>query len=116
MIVLLVVLSSYQPHLHKRRSYYLTSRTLSLYGPTMTPRKPTNKSAADPFPTIKNLRKDIKTITDKELHLELTDAFAMTRDRHTRWSNMAPYGCFYATTEVEFAFIEGMSILLASPL
>ncbi|KAH9263287.1 hypothetical protein BASA83_013342 [Batrachochytrium salamandrivorans] len=37
-------------------------------------KKANYKSAADPFPTIKNLRKDIKTITDKELHLELTDA------------------------------------------
>ncbi|KAH6580974.1 hypothetical protein BASA60_002649 [Batrachochytrium salamandrivorans] len=64
-------------------------------------------SAADPFPTIKDLRENIKTITDKDLQLRLTDAFAMIRDQHTRWTTMAPYSCFYATTEVEFTFIEG---------
>ncbi|KAH9248618.1 hypothetical protein BASA81_013732 [Batrachochytrium salamandrivorans] len=72
----------------------------------MTPRKP-NISRADPFPIVKDLRENIKTITDKELQLGLTDAFAMTRDQHTRWTNIAPYGCFYATTEIEFTFIEG---------
>ncbi|KAH6576431.1 hypothetical protein BASA60_004542 [Batrachochytrium salamandrivorans] len=63
--------------------------------------------AADPFPTIKKLRKNIKKITDEGLQLGLTDAFIMARDQHTRWTNMAPYGCFYATTGVRFAFIEG---------
>ncbi|KAH9255906.1 hypothetical protein BASA81_006084 [Batrachochytrium salamandrivorans] len=64
-------------------------------------------SAADPFPIVKKLRENIKTITDKDLQLRLTDAFAMIRDQHTRWTTMAPYSCFYATTEVEFTFIEG---------
>ncbi|KAH9248624.1 hypothetical protein BASA81_013694 [Batrachochytrium salamandrivorans] len=50
--------------------------------------------AADPFPTIKNLRRDIKTITDEELQLGITDAFIKIRDKHTSWTNMAPYGCF----------------------
>ncbi|KAH6600496.1 hypothetical protein BASA50_002241 [Batrachochytrium salamandrivorans] len=59
------------------------------------------KSAADPFPIVKDLRENIKTITDKELQLGLTDAFAMTRDQHTRWTNIAPYSCFYATTEIQ---------------
>ncbi|KAH9269739.1 hypothetical protein BASA83_008211 [Batrachochytrium salamandrivorans] len=63
--------------------------------------------AADPFPTIKNLRRDIKTITDEELQLGITDAFVLIRDKHTSWTNMAPYGCFHATTGVEFSFIEG---------
>ncbi|KAH9273997.1 hypothetical protein BASA83_003632 [Batrachochytrium salamandrivorans] len=63
--------------------------------------------AADPFPTIKNLRRDIKTITDEELQLGITDAFVLIRDHHTSWTNMAPYGCFHATTGVEFSFIEG---------
>ncbi|KAH9256781.1 hypothetical protein BASA81_005075 [Batrachochytrium salamandrivorans] len=61
--------------------------------------KKTNyKSAADPFPTIKKLRENIKTVTDEEFNLGLTDAFIMTRDQHTHWTNTAPYGCFYATT------------------
>ncbi|KAH6562746.1 hypothetical protein BASA62_008939, partial [Batrachochytrium salamandrivorans] len=34
-------------------------------------------AAADPFPTIKNLRKNIETITDEDLQLGLTDAFTM---------------------------------------
>ncbi|KAH6586407.1 hypothetical protein BASA50_000581 [Batrachochytrium salamandrivorans] len=55
-------------------------------------------SAADPFPIVKKLRENIKTITDKQLQLGLTDAFAMIRDHHTCWTNMAPYSCFYATT------------------
>ncbi|KAH6582685.1 hypothetical protein BASA60_001824 [Batrachochytrium salamandrivorans] len=59
----------------------------------------TYKSAADPFPTIKRLRENIEKISDEELQLGITDAFIMARDRHTRWTNMAPYGCFYATTE-----------------
>ncbi|KAJ1342736.1 hypothetical protein BSLG_002833 [Batrachochytrium salamandrivorans] len=71
--------------------------------------------AADPFPTIKNLRRDIKTITDKELQLGLTDAFAMIRDHHTRWCNMAPYRCFYATTSVRFTFIEGDVDIIKNP-
>ncbi|KAH6583868.1 hypothetical protein BASA61_007826 [Batrachochytrium salamandrivorans] len=33
--------------------------------------------ASDPFPTIKNLRKNIETITDEDLQLGLTDAFTM---------------------------------------
>ncbi|KAH6586404.1 hypothetical protein BASA50_000578 [Batrachochytrium salamandrivorans] len=72
-------------------------------------------SAADPFPTIKDLRENIKTITDEELQLGLTDAFAMIRDQHTRWTNMAPYSCFYATTEVEFTFIEGDADITKNP-
>ncbi|KAH6600394.1 hypothetical protein BASA50_002342 [Batrachochytrium salamandrivorans] len=71
--------------------------------------------AADPFPTVKKLRKNIKTITDKDLQLGLTDAFVRIRDRHTRWANMAPYSCFYATTEVEFAFIEGDADITNKP-
>ncbi|KAH6580462.1 hypothetical protein BASA60_002859 [Batrachochytrium salamandrivorans] len=64
-------------------------------------------SAADPFPIVKKLRENIDTVTDEEFNLGLTDAFIMTRDQHTRWTNIAPYGCFYATTGVEFTFIEG---------
>ncbi|KAH6566174.1 hypothetical protein BASA62_006863 [Batrachochytrium salamandrivorans] len=91
--------------LAKKRSYYLTSRTLSLhYGP-----------AADPFPIVKNLRKNINTVSDEELQLGLTDAFVRIRDHHTRWSNIAPYSCFYATTEVEFTFIEGDADIINKP-
>ncbi|KAH6596192.1 hypothetical protein BASA50_005232 [Batrachochytrium salamandrivorans] len=72
-------------------------------------------SAADPFPTVKNLRENIKTITDEELQLGLTDAFARIRDQHTRWSNMAPYRCFYATTKVTFTFIEGDADITNKP-
>ncbi|KAH6582253.1 hypothetical protein BASA60_002015 [Batrachochytrium salamandrivorans] len=46
--------------------------------------------ASDPFPTIKNLRKNIETITDEDLQLGLTDAFTMIRDHHTRWINSVP--------------------------
>ncbi|KAH9246361.1 hypothetical protein BASA81_016099 [Batrachochytrium salamandrivorans] len=72
-------------------------------------------SAADPFPTIENLRRDIKTITDKDLQLGLTDAFAMIRDKHTCWANIAPYRCFYATTEIKFTFIEGGADIIKNP-
>ncbi|KAH6584331.1 hypothetical protein BASA61_007536 [Batrachochytrium salamandrivorans] len=71
--------------------------------------------AADPFPTIKNLRKNIKTITDEDLQLGLTDAFTMIRDHHTRWINMAPYSCFYSTTGVRFSFIEGDADIAKNP-
>ncbi|KAH6591289.1 hypothetical protein BASA50_008791 [Batrachochytrium salamandrivorans] len=71
--------------------------------------------AADPFPTVEKLRENIKTITDEELQLGLTDAFVRVRDHHTRWTNMAPYGCFYATTKVEFAFIEGNADIINKP-
>ncbi|KAH9259886.1 hypothetical protein BASA82_001201 [Batrachochytrium salamandrivorans] len=78
--------------------------------------KKTNyKSAADPFPTIKKLRENIKTVTDEEFNLGLTDAFIMTRDQHTHWTNTAPYGCFYATTGVRFAFIEGDPDIINKP-
>ncbi|KAH6567093.1 hypothetical protein BASA50_011263 [Batrachochytrium salamandrivorans] len=63
--------------------------------------------ASDPFPTVKRLRETIETVTDEEFNLSLTDAFTAMRDQHTRWSNIAPYGCFYVTTGVTFAFIEG---------
>ncbi|KAH9246377.1 hypothetical protein BASA81_016067 [Batrachochytrium salamandrivorans] len=56
---------------------------------------------------LAKLRETINTVSDEELQLGITDAFAMTRDRHTRWVNMPPYSCFYATTDVEFTFIEG---------
>ncbi|KAH9274541.1 hypothetical protein BASA83_003177 [Batrachochytrium salamandrivorans] len=107
MIVMLVVLSSYQPHLHKK-NVILTDVENALtiwanydskilnYGP-----------ASDPFPTVKRLRETIETVTDEEFNLSLTDAFTAMRDQHTRWSNIAPYGCFYVTTGVTFAFIEG---------
>ncbi|KAH6597291.1 hypothetical protein BASA50_004643 [Batrachochytrium salamandrivorans] len=75
----------------------------------------TYKSAADPFPTIKRLRENIEKVSDEELQLGITDAFIMARDRHTRWTNIAPYGCFYATTEVEFAFIEGDADIAKNP-
>ncbi|KAH6582078.1 hypothetical protein BASA60_002161 [Batrachochytrium salamandrivorans] len=81
----------------------------------MTPRKPNYKSAADPFPIVKKLRENIKTITDKELQLGITDAFVRIRDKHTHWTNMAPYSCFYATTEVEFTFIEGDADITKKP-
>ncbi|KAH9273227.1 hypothetical protein BASA83_004516 [Batrachochytrium salamandrivorans] len=73
------------------------------------------KSAADPFPIVEKLRRNIKTITDKELQLGLTDAFIMARDHHTRWTNMAPYGCFYATTGVTFTFVEGDADIANKP-
>ncbi|KAH6585926.1 hypothetical protein BASA50_000870 [Batrachochytrium salamandrivorans] len=38
------------------------------------------KSAADPFPTIKNLRETIERVTDEEFNLGITDAFIMIRD------------------------------------
>ncbi|KAH6568047.1 hypothetical protein BASA62_005724 [Batrachochytrium salamandrivorans] len=72
-------------------------------------------SAADPFPTVKRLRENIDTVSDKELQLGLTDAFSMIRDHHTRWTNMAPYGCFYATTGVAFTFIEGDADIIKNP-
>ncbi|KAH9248780.1 hypothetical protein BASA81_013525 [Batrachochytrium salamandrivorans] len=34
---------------------------------------------------------------------------------NARSLNMAPYGCFYATTEVEFAFIEGDVDIISKP-
>ncbi|KAH9257449.1 hypothetical protein BASA81_004375 [Batrachochytrium salamandrivorans] len=73
------------------------------------------KSAADPFPTIKKLRENIKTVTDEEFHLGITDAFVMIRDKHTHWTNVAPYGCFYAATGVRFAFIEGDADIINKP-
>ncbi|KAH9250708.1 hypothetical protein BASA81_011491 [Batrachochytrium salamandrivorans] len=72
-------------------------------------------SAADPFPIVKKLRENINTVSDEDFQLGLTDAFAMTRDRHTRWVNMPPYRCFYATTDVEFAFIEGDDDIAKNP-
>ncbi|KAH9268073.1 hypothetical protein BASA83_009580 [Batrachochytrium salamandrivorans] len=72
-------------------------------------------SAADPFPIVKKLRENIKTVSDEELQLDLTDAFAMIRDHHTSWINMAPYSCFYATTSVEFTFIEGDADIIKNP-
>ncbi|KAH6590589.1 hypothetical protein BASA50_009308 [Batrachochytrium salamandrivorans] len=72
-------------------------------------------SAADPFPIVKKLRETINTVSDEELQLGITDAFAMTRDRHTRWTTMPPYSCFYATTDVEFAFIEGDDDIAKNP-
>ncbi|KAH9250181.1 hypothetical protein BASA81_012060 [Batrachochytrium salamandrivorans] len=72
-------------------------------------------SAANPFPTIKKLRENIKTVANEKFHLDLTDAFAMIRDHHTSWTNMAPYSCFYATTEVRFAFIEGDADIANKP-
>ncbi|KAH9246938.1 hypothetical protein BASA81_015482 [Batrachochytrium salamandrivorans] len=72
-------------------------------------------SAADPFPIVKNLCENIDTVTDEGLHLGITDAFAMIRGRHTRWTNMAPYDRFHTTTEVEFAFIEGSADIANKP-
>ncbi|KAH6590559.1 hypothetical protein BASA50_009278 [Batrachochytrium salamandrivorans] len=72
-------------------------------------------SAADPFPIVKKLRETINTVSDEELQLGLTDAFIMTRDRHTRWTNMPPYRCFYVTTGVEFTFIEGDADIAKKP-
>ncbi|KAH6560530.1 hypothetical protein BASA60_000270 [Batrachochytrium salamandrivorans] len=72
-------------------------------------------SAADPFPIVKNLRKNINTITDEELQLGLTDAFARARDQHTRWTNIAPYGCFHTTTGIKFAFMEGDADIAKKP-
>ncbi|KAH9268059.1 hypothetical protein BASA83_009565 [Batrachochytrium salamandrivorans] len=72
-------------------------------------------SAADPFPIVKKLRENIKTVANEKFHLDLTDAFAMIRDHHTSWTNMAPYSCFYATTEVRFAFIEGDADIAKNP-
>ncbi|KAH9244505.1 hypothetical protein BASA81_018084 [Batrachochytrium salamandrivorans] len=72
-------------------------------------------SAADPFPIVKKLRENIKTVTDEEFHLGLTDAFVKIRDKHTHWINMAPYSCFYTTTGVEFAFIEGDADIANKP-
>ncbi|KAH9264485.1 hypothetical protein BASA83_012017 [Batrachochytrium salamandrivorans] len=72
-------------------------------------------SAADPFPIVEKLHENIDTVSDKELQLRLTDAFIMTRDRHTRWTTMAPYCCFYATTGVTFTFIEGDDDIAKTP-
>ncbi|KAH6567748.1 hypothetical protein BASA60_008909 [Batrachochytrium salamandrivorans] len=79
-------------------------------------KKATYGSAADPFPIVEKLRETINTVSDEELQLGLTDAFIMTRDRHTRWTTMAPYCCFYATTGVNLPLSRGMMILLKTPL
>ncbi|KAH9245855.1 hypothetical protein BASA81_016634 [Batrachochytrium salamandrivorans] len=71
--------------------------------------------AADPFPIVEKLRKNIEKVTDEDLQLGLTDAFVMTRDQHTRWTNIAPYGCFHATTGVTFTFIEGDADIIKKP-
>ncbi|KAH9264304.1 hypothetical protein BASA83_012196, partial [Batrachochytrium salamandrivorans] len=73
------------------------------------------KSAADPFPIVEKLRKNIEKVTEEELQLGLTDAFVRIRDKHTRWANTAPYGCFYATTKVTFTFIEGDADIINKP-
>ncbi|KAH9250743.1 hypothetical protein BASA81_011459 [Batrachochytrium salamandrivorans] len=121
MIVLLVVLSSHQPHLPKEghiiqrrertRKYYFADDAWANYKSKIAHYGP----AADPFPIVKKLRDNIKTVTDEGLQLGLTDAFAMIRDRHTRWTNMAPYGCFHTTTGVRFAFIEGDANIAKRP-
>ncbi|KAH6589351.1 hypothetical protein BASA50_010097 [Batrachochytrium salamandrivorans] len=72
-------------------------------------------SAADPFPIVKKLRENINTITDEELQLGLTDAFIRIRDKHTSWTNTAPYGCFFATTGIKFTFIEGDADIANNP-
>ncbi|KAH6594770.1 hypothetical protein BASA50_006445 [Batrachochytrium salamandrivorans] len=69
--------------------------------------------AANPFPTIKKLRKNIKKVTDKGLQLGLTDAFIMARDQHTRWTNMAPCDFYYRTPELRSLFGEDYSKIQA---
>ncbi|KAH9253119.1 hypothetical protein BASA81_008954 [Batrachochytrium salamandrivorans] len=39
----------------------------------------------------------------------------MARDKHTRWTTMAPYSCFHATTGVTFTFIEGDADIAKNP-
>ncbi|KAH9265027.1 hypothetical protein BASA83_011451 [Batrachochytrium salamandrivorans] len=70
-------------------------------------------SAADPFPTIKRLRETIEKVTDEELQLGLTDAFIMIRDKHTLWTNTAPYGCFLCHHRAgdELLAINGLSFV-----
>ncbi|KAH9263993.1 hypothetical protein BASA83_012575 [Batrachochytrium salamandrivorans] len=81
------------------------------YGPAIIQDRPLWPGCR-PIPYHQETARDINTVSDEQLQLGITDAFIMARDRHTRWTNMAPYGCFYATTGVRFTFIEGMLILL----
>ncbi|KAH9269798.1 hypothetical protein BASA83_008115 [Batrachochytrium salamandrivorans] len=106
MIVLLVVLSSYQPHLLKRM--VILSNVENALAPTIV------RLPADPFPIVKNLRRDIKTITDEELQLGITDAFGMIRDHHHPADQYSTIRLLHATTGVEFAFIEGDADLRAA--
>ncbi|KAH9277131.1 hypothetical protein BASA83_000658 [Batrachochytrium salamandrivorans] len=47
------------------------------YGLNYDSKKAKYDSAADPFPIIKKLRETINTVSDEELQLGITDAFAM---------------------------------------
>nr|KAJ3416727.1 hypothetical protein HK105_001188 [Polyrhizophydium stewartii] len=71
--------------------------------------------AADPFPVLKKLRANIKTITDEELQLGLTDAFVQIRDLHTRFFKTGPYRCFAATNGLSFELVEGLADIVNSP-
>ncbi|KAH6566716.1 hypothetical protein BASA60_009341 [Batrachochytrium salamandrivorans] len=81
----------------------------------MTPRKPNMVRLPTHSLLSRNCTRTSTTVSDKDFQLRLTDAFIMTRDRHTRWTTMAPYCCFYATTGVRFTFIEGDDDIAKNP-
>ncbi|KAH6581253.1 hypothetical protein BASA60_002530 [Batrachochytrium salamandrivorans] len=69
MIVLLVVLSSHQPHLPKREVILSNVENALAIWASYDSKKAKYGPAADPFPIVKKLRENIKTITDEELQL-----------------------------------------------
>ncbi|KAH6573470.1 hypothetical protein BASA60_006018 [Batrachochytrium salamandrivorans] len=71
--------------------------------------------AADPFPIVEKLRENINTVSDEDSSLDLLMPLSWPVIEHTRWTNMAPYCCFYATTDVEFTFIEGDADIAKNP-
>ncbi|KAH6600221.1 hypothetical protein BASA50_002489 [Batrachochytrium salamandrivorans] len=68
--------------------------------------------AADPFPIVEKLRKTINTITDKDSSLDLLMPLSWPVIEHTRWTTMAPYCCFHATTD-DYSKIKAGDELLA---
>ncbi|OAJ39516.1 hypothetical protein BDEG_23355 [Batrachochytrium dendrobatidis JEL423] len=61
---------------------------------------------ANPFPSIKNLRSQLNTISDTELQLQITDIINRVKDCHVRYFKPGPYGCINAMTGLKFRYVD----------
>lgn len=65
----------------------------------------------DPIPTMKDIKKRAKKMSDSEFHLAMASLFLSLRDFHTNYQLPSPYNCYRALYPLSFELVDSRDIL-----
>ncbi|KAK5667049.1 hypothetical protein BDV3_005325 [Batrachochytrium dendrobatidis] len=98
---------TFVPLNHKQREDLLTRvESMLMVSPNIESKIEYYGTEANPFPSIKNLRSQLNTISDTELQLQITDIINRVKDCHVRYFKPGPYGCINAMTGLKFRYVD----------